>query len=177
MVKRKAAKKAKAKEDPYYLYDEKDADADDVDDIPIVRLDDLPEGQSAGELVHESKLMKADQTIEQPAEPEKPKSKKKPKPPPPQFDRSGEMPEDADPNRPTQPQAEITKGLAGIDLHFDSVDTRPTSTSKFEEYRVGDDEPRRTDTADEPVNLGGEIEVVKVKRKKKKDGSKKRTEA
>jgi hypothetical protein len=47
MVKRKAAKKAKAKEDPYYLYDEKDADADDVDDIPIVRLDDLPEGQSA----------------------------------------------------------------------------------------------------------------------------------
>jgi AP-3 complex subunit delta-1 len=47
MFKRKAAKKAKAKEDPYYLYDEKDADADDVDDIPIVRLDDLPEGQSA----------------------------------------------------------------------------------------------------------------------------------
>ena len=47
MNQRKAAKKAKAKEDPYYLYDEKDADADDVDDIPIVRLDDLPEGQSA----------------------------------------------------------------------------------------------------------------------------------
>jgi AP-3 complex subunit delta-1 len=44
---RKAAKKAKAQEDPYYLYDEKDADEDDVDDIPIVRLDDLPTGKSA----------------------------------------------------------------------------------------------------------------------------------
>lgn len=46
---RKAARKAKAKEDPYYLYDEKDADADadDVDNIPIVRLDDeLPPGMS-----------------------------------------------------------------------------------------------------------------------------------
>ncbi|KLT44069.1 Adaptor protein complex AP-3 delta subunit [Cutaneotrichosporon oleaginosum] len=39
--KRKAARRERAKNDPYYLYDEKDADADDdVDDIPIVRLDD-----------------------------------------------------------------------------------------------------------------------------------------
>jgi hypothetical protein len=121
--------------------------------------------------------MKVDQTIDQPAEPEKPKSKKKPKPPPPQFDRSGEMPEDANPDQPTQPEPEITKGLAGIDLLSDNVDSRPTSTTKFEEYKAGDDEPRRTDIADEPVNVGGEIEVVKVKRKKKKDGSKKRTEA
>lgn len=123
------------------------------------------------------KLMKVDQTIDQPAEPDKPKSKKKPKPPPPQFDRSGEMPEDAAPAQPNQSEAESTKGLAGIDLLSDTVDGRPTSTSKFEEYKAGDDEPRRTDIADEPVNVGGEIEVVKVKRKKKKDGSKKRTEA
>jgi hypothetical protein len=121
--------------------------------------------------------MKVDQTIDLPADPDKPKSKKKPKPPPPQFDRSGEMPEDAAPAQPNQPEAEITKGLAGIDLLSDNVDSRPTSTTKFEEYKVGDDEPRRTDIADEPVNVGGEIEVVKVKRKKKKDGSKKRTEA
>jgi AP-3 complex subunit delta-1 len=49
MWQRKAAKKAKAKEDPYYLYDEKDADGDDVDDIPIVRLDDMPTGKSSGQ--------------------------------------------------------------------------------------------------------------------------------
>lgn len=53
MAQRKAAKRAKAKEDPYYLYDEKDADADDVDDIPIVRLDDLPEGQSISQSTHQ----------------------------------------------------------------------------------------------------------------------------
>ena len=176
-IKRKAAKKAKAKEDPYYLYDEKDADADDLDDIPIVRLDDLPEGESATIPCRSLRLMKPDQTIDQLAEPDKPKSKKKPKPPPPQFDRSGEMPEDANPDPANQPEAEIAKGLAGVDLRSDNLDSRPTSTSKFEEYNVGDDEPRRTDLADEPVNVGGEIEVVKVKRKKKKDGSKKRTEA
>jgi hypothetical protein len=122
------------------------------------------------------KLMIVDQTIDQRAEPDKPKSKKKPKPTPPQFDRSGEMPEDAAPDQPNQPETEITKGLAGIDLLSDNLDSRPTSTTKFEEYKAGDDEPRRTDIADEPVNVGGEIEVVKVKRKKKKDGSKKRTE-
>ena len=149
-----------------------------MDDIPIVRLEDLPEGQSATRSGSVSQADKVDQTIDQPAEPDKPKSKKKPKPPPPQFDRSGEMPEDAAPDQPKQqPEAEITKGLAGIDLLSDNLDSRPTSTSKFEEYKAGDDEPRRTDMADEPVNVGGEIEVVKVKRKKKKDGSKKRTEA
>jgi hypothetical protein len=40
---RKAARRQRAKDDPYYLYDEKDdrkAEMDDVDDIPIVRLDD-----------------------------------------------------------------------------------------------------------------------------------------
>ena len=42
-LQRKAARRQKAKDDPYYLYDEKDdrkAEEDDVDDIPIVRLDD-----------------------------------------------------------------------------------------------------------------------------------------
>ena len=37
---RKATRKAKAREDPYYLYDEKDDANNDIDDIPIVRLDD-----------------------------------------------------------------------------------------------------------------------------------------
>jgi hypothetical protein len=88
------------------------------------------------------------------------------------------MPEDADPSQSAQPETAISKGLAGVDLHADNVDSRPTSTSKFEEYNAGDDdEPRRIEMADEPVNVGGEIEVVKVKRKKKKDSSKKRTEA
>lgn len=86
------------------------------------------------------------------------------------------MPEDINPDQPSsQPVAAITSGLAGVDLLSDNTDSRPTSTSRFEEYKAGDDEPRRKDF-DEPVNVGGEIEVVKVKRKKKKDGSKKRTE-
>ena len=146
-----------------------------MDDIPIVRLDDLPEGQSA--MVRRlSKLTEADQHIDQRAEAERPKTKKKPKPPPPQFDRSGEMPEDAQPATSLEQPEGITKGLAGVDLLSDNADSRPTSTSKFEEYKAdGDEETRRTDMPDEPV--GGEIEVVKVKRKKKKDGSKKRVDA
>ena len=43
-------KKQKAKDDPYYLYDEKDTRAEeDVDDIPIVKLEDdelPPDGRS-----------------------------------------------------------------------------------------------------------------------------------
>jgi AP-3 complex subunit delta-1 len=49
-VQRKAERRARAKDDPYYLYDEKDeknGNEDDIDDIPIVRLDisDLPPGK------------------------------------------------------------------------------------------------------------------------------------
>jgi hypothetical protein len=146
-----------------------------VDDIPIVRLDDLPEGESADIRWSIMQLIQVDQPIDQPSKTDTTsKTKKKPKPPPPQFDRSGEMPEDANPNQPpVQPEQTIVQGLAGVDLLSDIVDSRPTS--KYEEYNAdGDEEPRRTDMADEPV--GGEIEVVKVKRKKKKDGSKKRAD-
>ncbi|ORX37980.1 armadillo-type protein [Kockovaella imperatae] len=49
-AKRKAARKAKAKDDPYYLHDErddkddKDDNDDDIDEIPIVHLDDTEMG-------------------------------------------------------------------------------------------------------------------------------------
>lgn len=67
-------------------------------------------------------------------------------------------------------------GLAAIDLLSDGNSTRPTS--RFEEYKVeGEDmavTPEAAPIGDEPVK--GEIEVVKVKRKKKKDSGKKRAE-
>lgn len=103
------------------------------------------------------------------------KKKAKEKPPPPQFDRSGEMPEgDTAPAHPAPVDSSTSpSGLAGVDLLADAPSTRPTS--RFEEYKVEDGETQSPrEVADEPVK--GEIEVVKVKRKKKKDGSKKRSE-
>jgi hypothetical protein len=114
-----------------------------------------------------------DDTTEKPAASGS-KTKKKAKAPPPHFDRSGEMPDDAV-NSAAAPEAPIAKeGLAGVDLLSDEASIRPTS--KYEEYKAdGDEEPRRTDTPDEPIR--GEIEVVKVKRKKKKESSKKKIDA
>jgi hypothetical protein len=117
-------------------------------------------------------LTRPDEIVDEPRK-AKAKSKQKPKPPPPQFDRSGEMPEDANPDQPGKAPTKPTKGLAGVDLLSDDVDSR--SISRFVEYKAnGDEEPRRADTPDVPV--GGEIEVVKVKRKKKKELSKKRVD-
>ena len=146
-----------------------------MDDIPIVRLDDLPIGQSAEHPSERSerKLTRLDEPLDQPTA-AKAKSKKKPKPPPPQFDRGGEMPEDANPDQPNKAALKPDEGLAGVDLLSDDAHSRPTS--RFEEYKAdGDEEPIRADTPDVPV--GGEIEVVKVKRKKKKESSKKRVDA
>jgi hypothetical protein len=85
------------------------------------------------------------------------------------------MPEDANPSQPEAVEASApTQGLAGVDLLSENTTSRPIS--KFEEYKADEDEePRRIEMADEPIR--GEIEVVKVKRKKKKEGSKKRVEA
>jgi hypothetical protein len=88
------------------------------------------------------------------------------------------MPDEAQPvassiERPTLSPA--ASGLAAVDLLSDSGSgTRPTS--RFEEYKEDDDDTRQPiiEAADEPIK--GEVEVVKVKRKKKKDGSKKKTE-
>ena len=88
------------------------------------------------------------------------------------------MPEEgqSDPSKVEKPTpSPATSGLAAIDLLSDSGSgTRPTS--RFEEYKVDDDDSRQfiPEAADVPVQ--GEIEVVKVKRKKKKDGSKKKAE-
>lgn len=118
--------------------------------------------------------------------PSRPKSstakmtKSKAKPAPPQFDRSGEMPDGADtrsdpkadtPSSSRSP-APTPSSLAGVDLLTDAPITRPTS--RFDEYKVDDEDSRQTvvEAADEPVK--GEIEVVKVKRKKKKEGTKKK---
>lgn len=112
-----------------------------------------------------------------PSRPKSSKKKPKDKAPPPQFDRSGEMPDEAqsDPSKVEKATpAPTASGLAAVDLLSDSGSgTRPTS--RFEEYKVDDEDSRQhaTEAADVPIQ--GEIEVVKVKRKKKKDGSKKKT--
>jgi hypothetical protein len=84
------------------------------------------------------------------------------------------MPDDAAISNEPKETSSTKQGLAAIDLLTDDTNTRPTS--RYEEYKAdGDEEPRRIEPLDEPVR--GEIEVVKVKRKKKKDSSKKKVEA
>ena len=103
------------------------------------------------------------------------KTTKKPKPPS-DLDRSGEMPEDA--KAPTLPDTvdtpAKTNGLAGVDLLSEAPSaSRTSSTGRFQEYKVEGDEEKLN--ADTPAGSEG-IEVVRVKRKKKKDGEKKRRE-
>ncbi|KAK1923811.1 armadillo-type protein [Papiliotrema laurentii] len=167
--KRKAARRQKAKDDPYYLYDEKDElkDEVDVDDIPIVRLDlDLPVDDDSSVKVEKSSRSKG----------------KGEKPRPVDFDRAGEMPADAPMEPPAQAveEAEHPKGLAGVDLlNGSSHSSRPSS--RFEEYKVDEEEegghratPQSVDTP--AVSAAEGVEVIKVKRKKRKDGEKKRRE-
>jgi hypothetical protein len=132
----------------------------------------------------------------------KPKSRKPAQPP--EFDRSGEMPLDAAPipSTPASAQtqdgqsrktAEKASGLAAVDLS--QPPTR--SSGRFQEYQDGDAEPANeansaaVDSRDVPTpgreegtgdNGQGEdvpaaleeVQVVKVKRKKKKEGGKKK---
>ncbi|KAK8849458.1 hypothetical protein IAR55_004791 [Kwoniella newhampshirensis] len=169
---RRAARKAKHKDDPYYLYDKREDDAADVDEIPIVQLDDAELGTE--DVI--STLTKS-----------KSKTKSKKKATPPEFDRTGELPEGAAAaelnKRPPAP-SRTASGLAGVDLiNSNPVPTRGSST-RFEEYKVdendqvegekGDETPMdQNEEADVPVSASQEIEVVKVKRKKKGEKKKK----
>ncbi len=95
---------------------------------------------------------------------------------PPEFDRLGEMPDGAQPpsaaNGTTPHQSEPPKaGLAGVDLLGDPPPhSRTNSAARFEEYKM-DEADEKADVA--PV--GGEVEVVRVRRKKKpgKEGRRK----
>lgn len=130
-VQRKAARRDKAKNDPYYLYDEKDIDVerddgDDVDDIPIVKLDDELEA-ALGPAEPKAKKVKAKM------------AKTKPAAPPPDFDRAGEMPEGATaPSRIDAAASAARPGLAGIDLS-----TPVAARGRYDEYTDGDDLPPR----------------------------------
>ncbi|KAL1408283.1 AP-3 complex subunit delta [Vanrija albida] len=168
-LKKRASKRERARNDPYYLYDKKDDD-DDIDDIPIVRLDD-------------SELAAA----EAPA-PTKVKSKKKRAPvlaPPPEFDRNGEMPEGAAPVAPAAVDARPKSGLAAVDLRTPGpAASRPTG--RYDEYDEDGLPPRSAvatpapatpapvtpaespSIADAPADEAQAVKVVKVKRKKKR---------
>ncbi|KAK4685786.1 hypothetical protein P7C73_g4354, partial [Tremellales sp. Uapishka_1] len=138
--KRKAERRRRQAEDPYYLGG-KEEDGD-VDDIPIVRLDD-------------SELPPTEEITAKKSRKSKIKTQKEPAPPP-VFDKTGEMPEDAfvlpTPVRQLSPPPQ-NNGLASVDLL--SGPEPPRSTSAFEEYKL--------DEKDEAVTppAGGEVEVVR----------------
>ncbi|WWD20082.1 hypothetical protein CI109_104556 [Kwoniella shandongensis] len=172
---RRAARKAKHKDDPYYLYDKRDEDLEDVDDIPIVKLDDaeLAGGETGG-------------SSSKPKTKSKMKSKSKKKAPPPEFDRTGELPEGAAVPRSTTTPApalsRTTSGLAGVDLIASNPVSTRGSSSRFEEYKLDENDAGEQRVmrdhnaeADVPVSASQEIEVVKVKRKKKGEKKKKET--
>ncbi|ODN78393.1 hypothetical protein L202_04032 [Cryptococcus amylolentus CBS 6039] len=173
---RKAARRAKHKNDPYYLYDKEDAE---VDNIPIVKLEDpeLPAEPS-----HFTSKGKA-----------KTKLKKKVAP---EIDRTGELPEGSALTPPTRPSASTSRansssGLAAVDLSASSSNN-PFSrgSSGFEEYRLDEEEEEKEgirslvngkghdvieEKVDEPVISTPAVQVVKVKRKKKDKGEKKKS--
>ncbi|OCF61731.1 AP-3 complex subunit delta-1 [Kwoniella mangroviensis CBS 10435] len=169
-AKRRAARKAKHKDDPYYLYDKnEDAQEEDIDEIPIVKLDD-------------SELALQDPTSISTKSKSKNRNKekqKKEKASPPEFDRTGELPEGSTSTNVQQNSEkendnvdQASEGLAGIDLTSNTSTSNRGSSSRFEEYKEADeDESRRND--DLAATPTAEIEVVKVKRKKKGDKKKK----
>lgn len=162
---RKAARREKHKNDPYYLYDDEGDEDDDIDDIPIVKLDD--EDLEASGRWRDS--FGADSAAS-PAPQEKPKKKKKKAAAPPVFDRGGEMPEGAAP----LPEVErVRSGLAAVDLS-DVASGSHTPVSRYEEYTLDDEGPGTPATpADVPAEETQAVKVTKV-RKKKKDGVKKK---
>lgn len=152
-VQRKAARAARHKDDPYYLKNQND---DDIEAIPIVRLDDEME---AG---REFQLKAILTTASTPTEPKKKKKKARaPTPPPVVIDKTGEMPEGviAEERKPTTTsRSPANTELAAVDLSGSMQAQTSGTPSRFEEYQV-DEEP-----APQPPTVG----VVKVKRKKKK---------
>ncbi|WWC65615.1 uncharacterized protein I303_108235 [Kwoniella dejecticola CBS 10117] len=183
---RRAARKAKHKDDPYYLYDKNDNE-EDIDDIPIVRLDDT-------EIVVEEPTSKAKGSGK--SKKGKGKEKEKIKAPPPVFDRQGELPEGSTSDHQIKAKEKpdlrrSNSGLAAIDLTTSGQRTpKSIAPGRYEEYKVDDDLPERIIApklgADEvsqqkhnddlPVASPGQIEVVKVKRKKKGETKKKKKE-
>lgn len=88
------------------------------------------------------------------------------------INRTGEMPEHRRQAGENGKHVEsIREGLAGIDLP-PPAKVAFGSSSRFEEYKV--DEADGTPGADTPGVDSAGVEVVKVKRKKKKDGEKRR---
>jgi hypothetical protein len=82
---------------------------------------------------------------------------------------SGEMPEGAQP--PSQPHIipPPSNGLAAVDLLDTTPSTRAASNSRFEEYKVDENGLDEKVEGDIAVSMG-ELEIVKVKRKKKRAG-------
>ncbi|WVR08276.1 hypothetical protein IAU60_005323 [Kwoniella sp. DSM 27419] len=190
-ARRRAARKAKQKDDPYYLYDKQDdVDAEDIDEIPIVKLDDSELAQTTQDSTTKSKKSKSKSS----ATVKKDKVKVAPS-----FDRTGELPDGASASTSTSaggsglrsaPGSRAVSGLVAVDLS--APPSSRGSSTRFEEYKVDDDSvvnhadtdpamaTRSEAVAQTPVTAGEdapvavpEIEVVKVKRKKKGDRKKK----
>lgn len=187
---RKAARKAKQKDNPYYLNDIED----DVDTIPIVKLDldDKDEGRISS-LLHFNCQLTMTEVVpsDSKKKPRKSKKAREPSPPPPDIDRSGEMPAGSEPvlkakKTLAEKSAKHKEGLRGVDIGGDvrpSGSDTPQVPTHFVEYR-DDDAEDVTAASTPPVEsvavASSDVQVVRVKRKKKKvlDGSsKKKAEA
>lgn len=159
---------------------------DDVDNIPIVKLDDDEMEAAAGPSTREPLPCHALLTsAPQPRTKSKVKRKPKSTAPPPDFDRSGEMPEGAAPAARTEAEVAAKSGLAAIDL------SAPAPVrGRFDEYTDADDLPPREETppakaesppsaesagngavapgADVPADEVQAVKIVKVRKKKTK---------
>ncbi|KAL4070486.1 adaptin N terminal region-domain-containing protein [Scleroderma citrinum] len=148
---RKAERLERMRDDPYYITDDRPPKppGEDIDSIPIVRLDELPPLSSKVE----PRLFALKSSSTRTA--------------PPQFvvEKEGEMPEGATSTPPQSHSAPITR-LQTPTL-FERISTPPPVLPLFRQYEVPDDEVRSS--TPEP------IKVTRAKKKGTSTAKKKRT--
>lgn len=146
---RKAERLERIRDDPYYITDDRPPKppGEDIDSIPIVRLDELlPSSSKVEPRLFALKSNSARST-------------------PPRFvvEKEGEMPEGATPTPPQSHSAPITRQQTPS--LFERVSTPPPVLPSFQQYEVPEDEPRSS--TPEPIKV--------TRAKKKGTGKKKRT--
>ncbi|EIW71741.1 hypothetical protein TREMEDRAFT_43040 [Tremella mesenterica DSM 1558] len=143
--KRREERKRRQREDPYYL-----GPKDDVEDIPVIRLE-LDDDDPTELVVDDSN---ASASISRVISSEKKIS--------PDIDKFGEMPSDA---MPPKSEPSLSRSTSQLAIEIDHP-PQPGVSSRYEEYTNGDaDSTRQSPQLVEEKSA--EVEVVKVKRKKK----------
>lgn len=151
------------REDPYYITDERPTRTavEDIDSIPVVRLDDLlPKGDV---VMYRARRGLADTfcSAEEPRLFALRSDMSRSAPPRFVVDKEGEMPEGIVPEAPRQASAPASRGL------FDRISTPPPTLPSFQQYEVPDEDTRAS--TPEP------IKVTRAKKKGPSSTKKKRT--